>query len=128
MRYALPIIGITAALWYFWPTSNQQYGNARLVTEISTAQEEYKKKSGHYLQTLTSSRLPHYESGTIEQKLGRVVPENIRIDVYRTPDGQEGYQIVEIAADGTETITAFGPEASERTGILKPADKSEFGL
>lgn len=62
------------------------------IDEVITAQENYYKQNGKYLQVLSGSKLPHYEQGTVKDKLGKDIPSGVIIDVYEF-EGKRGYQI-----------------------------------
>lgn len=62
------------------------------VDEVVTAEENYYKQNGKYLQVLSGSKLPHYEQGTVKDKLGKDIPKGFVVDVYEF-EGKQGYQI-----------------------------------
>jgi len=79
-------------------------------------------KYGRYLQVMPGNTLPSYESGSVQAKFGKALPENIRIDVYTSPHGQ-GYQIY-YEENGVAHSVGYGPEAADRTYTIefpKPA-------
>ena len=84
------------------------------IDKIITAQEEYYKINGKYLQIIPNNKLPHYETGTVSDKLGKNVPSNIRIDVYETWDGKRGYQLFYEDANNFYSI-ATGTQSAKRT-------------
>jgi len=86
----------------------------KTTDEIITAEENYFKANGKYLQVLPGNKLPHYETGTVKDKLGKDVPLNIRIDVYETWDKKRGYQI-QYEDDTAYYSIATGTEKVYRT-------------
>jgi hypothetical protein len=97
-------------------------GAAESVGEIGVLEQEYMSKYGRYLQVMPGNTLPSYESGSVQAKFGKALPENIRIDVYEGPHGK-GYQIY-YEEDGVAHSVGYGPEAADRTFTIefpKPA-------
>ena len=45
-------------------------------------------KYGRFLQVMPGNTLPSTESGSVQSKFGKALPENIRIDVYESPHGK----------------------------------------
>jgi IstB-like ATP binding protein len=96
---------------------------AASVSEIATLEQEHMSKYGRYLQVMPGNTLPSYESGSVQAKLGKALPENIRINVYESPHGK-GYQIMYYEEDGVFHSVGYGPEAADRTytfELPKPA-------
>src|SRR3990167_4814721 len=62
------------------------------LEKMEVAQEAYFQTHGKYLQILPDNRLPHYENGTVREKLGKIVAPGYRVDVYRTYKGEHGWQ------------------------------------
>lgn len=85
------------------------------IRGIATIEDSYFARTGKYLQVLPDSRLPHYESGNVADKLGRELPANSIVDVYEAPEGP-GYQ-VRYTDSENEYSVGYGPEAKERTWI-----------
>lgn len=63
------------------------------IQEIHTLQEAYFQEYGTYLQVLENSCLPHYQRGTVAEKLGKKIPEDCSVDIHLYPDGSQGYDI-----------------------------------
>ena len=81
-----------------------------------------RREYGSYLRVLSGNTLPSYESGSVQSKFGKALPENIRIDVYNSPHGL-GYQIY-YEENGVAHSVGYGPEAADRTFTIefpKPA-------
>jgi hypothetical protein len=95
---------------------------AASVGDIASLEQEYMSKYGRYLQVMPGNTLPSTESGSVQSKFGKALPENIRIDVYESPHGK-GYQIY-YEENGVAHSVGYGPEAADRTYTLefpKPA-------
>jgi hypothetical protein len=95
---------------------------AAAVGNIATLEQEYMSKYGRYLQVMPGNTLPSTESGSVQPKFGKALPENIRIDVYNSPHGV-GYQIY-YEENGTAHSIGYGPETADRTYTIefpKPA-------
>jgi hypothetical protein len=85
-------------------------------------EQEHMAKYGRYLQVMPGNTLPSTESGSVQSKFGKALPENIRIDVYESPHGK-GYQIY-YEENGVAHSVGYGPEAADRTFTIefpKPA-------
>ena len=89
------------------------------VTDILIAQQAYFQANGKYLQIKEGNALPHYEAGTVEQKLGKNVPTNIKVDVYAAPTGR-GYQLYYEDAAARYSV-GVGPESASRNYIISKA-------
>jgi len=95
----------------------------KTINEIVSAENAYYAKYGKYLQVMLGNKLPHYETGTIKEKLGKNVPANIVIDVYETVGGEnyqtkyKGYQI-QYEDDTAYYSLGFGIQAKERTWTI----------
>ena len=85
--------------------------------EIAPAEEEYFAKQGKYLQVLAGNRLPHYERGTVAQKLGQNIPADAHVDIYEGPHGK-GFMI-RYTKDGMVYSVGYGPEAKTLTYSYK---------
>lgn len=85
------------------------------INEVITAEESYYKQNGKYLQVLQGSKLPHYEQGTVKDKLGKDIPQGFIIDVYEF-EGKRGYQIRYEDANTFYSV-ATGTEKTDRTWI-----------
>jgi hypothetical protein len=73
-------------------------------------------------QAMLGNTLPSTESGSVQSKFGKALPENVRIDVYNSPHGV-GYQIY-YEENGAAHSIGYGPEAADRTYAIefpKPA-------
>jgi hypothetical protein len=90
---------------------------AASVGEIATLEQEYMAKYGRFLQVMPGNTLPSTESGSVQSKFGKALPENIRIDVYESPHGK-GYQIY-YEENGTAHSVGYGPEAADRTFTIE---------
>jgi hypothetical protein len=86
---------------------------AAAVGDIMTLEQQYMSKYGRYLQVIPGNTLPSTESGSVQSKFGKALPENIRIDVYESPHGK-GYQIT-YEEYGVVHSVGYGPEAGDRT-------------
>ena len=62
--------------------------NPSIEEEIGLLENTYFAKHGKYLQVLPNNKLPDYENGTVQSKLGKTIPDNCSVDVYENP--QEG--------------------------------------
>ncbi|HEY4516867.1 MAG TPA: hypothetical protein VJG64_02875 [Candidatus Paceibacterota bacterium] len=93
---------------------------------IKTLEDTYYLQHGTYLQILYGNLLPTYESGTVAEKLGETIPDNMRVDIYEAPSGP-GYQIIFQLA-GIEYSIGKGPESPRRSYMItlpivaEPAD------
>ena len=95
---------------------------AAAVGDIATLQQDHMAKFGRYLQVMPGNTLRSTETGSVQTKFGKALPENIRIDVYESPHGK-GYQII-YEESGVVRSTGYGPEAGDRTFTIelpKPA-------
>ena len=90
---------------------------AASVGEIATLEQEYIAKYGRYLQVMPGNTLASTESGSVQSKFGKPLPENIRIDVYESPHGK-GYQIY-YEENGVAHSVGYGPEAADRTFTIE---------
>jgi hypothetical protein len=61
--------------------------------------------------------LPSTESGSVQSKFGKALPENVRIDVYNGPHGK-GYQIT-YEENGVVHSVGYGPEAADLTYTIE---------
>src|SRR3990167_7987695 len=61
------------------------------ISEIVSAETEYYQANGKYLQVLKGNKLPHYEKGSVAQKLGKTLPANALVNTYLTPEGNKGF-------------------------------------
>lgn len=95
-------------------------GTSTDISDIPNLETTYRQEHGRYLQVLIGNELPAYESGTVEEKFGTTIPDNVWIDVYDSPAGK-GYQI-KWMEDGAEHSIGFGPEGDERTYSLAGAE------
>ena len=71
---------------------------------------------------MPGNTLPSTESGSVQSKFGKALPEHIRIDVYEGPHGR-GYEI-SYTENGIEHHVGYGSEAADRTYTIelpKPA-------
>lgn len=84
--------------------------------EIAGLEETYRRQTGKYLQIQPGNALPAYESGSVSEKLGKTIPDNMRIDVYEAPQGR-GYQIT-YEEGGILHSIGYGPEAADRTFVI----------
>jgi len=91
---------------------------ATAVAEVSGLEQEYMSKYGRYLQVMPGNTLPSYESGSVQAKFGKTIPESVRIDVYESPHGK-GYQIM-YEENGVFHSVGYGPEAFDRTYTIEP--------
>jgi hypothetical protein len=95
---------------------------AASVSDIMTLEQEHMSKYGRFLQVMPGNTLTSTESGSVQSKFGKALPENIRIDVYNSPHGV-GYQIY-YKENGAAHSVGYGPEAGDRTFTIefpKPA-------
>ena len=100
----------------------EQVSTTAEIGDIPQLEQEYMAKYGRYLQVMPGNTLPTTESGSVQSKFGKVLPENIRIDVYESPHGK-GYQIY-YEESGVAHSVGYGPEAADRTFTIefpKPA-------
>jgi len=84
-----------------------------VADEIANLEETYRRQTGRYLQIMPGNRLPTYETGSVTEKLGKNIPDNVRVDIYEAPGGF-GYQI-SYEENGVVRSVGNGPEASART-------------
>lgn len=92
-------------------------GELNTEAEIEAAQDAYFEQHGKYLQIQKDSKVPEYESGTVEEKVGKKLNKDIVVHVYESPEGK-GYQI--IYPDGSSK--GFGPEEKSRTWDAHPLE------
>jgi hypothetical protein len=76
-------------------------------------EQEHIGRYGRYLQVMPGNTLPSTESGSVQSKFGKALPENIRIDVYNSAHGV-AYQIY-YEENGVVHSFGYGPEAADRT-------------
>lgn len=88
-------------------------GDYNTIEEIVSAEQSYYEKNGEYLQVIKGNTLPKGER--VKDKLGKDIPENVRIDVYENKLGK-GYQIF-YEDDVAYYSIATGSEAVHRTWI-----------
>jgi hypothetical protein len=94
---------------------------AASVEDVMVLEQEYMSKYGRYLHVMPGNTLPAYESGSVQEKLGKTIPENYNVEVYESPHGK-GYQI-SYEENGIVHSVGYGPEAADRTytfELLKP--------
>jgi hypothetical protein len=90
---------------------------AAAVGEIGALEQDYMSKYGRFLQVMPGNTLPSTESGSVQSKFGKALPENIRIDVYNSPHGV-GYQIYYEENSVVHSV-GYGPEAADRTYTIE---------
>lgn len=88
------------------------------VDGIADLENKYIRKNGKYLQVLPGNKLPEYERGIVNARLGDDLPRNYRVDVYESPLGV-GYQVI-YSESGTTYSIGYGPEATDRTYTIQP--------
>ena len=66
---------------------------------------------------MPGNTLPSTESGSLQSKFGKALPENVRIDVYELPHGK-GYQIY-YEENGAAHSVGYGPEAADHTYTIE---------
>lgn len=93
-------------------------GQYTTLTEIEQAEQEYFQNHGRYRQVIKGNINPSYELNTINYDLGKKIPDDMQIDIYRTPDGQEGYRIL-IDTSTQQISVGYGPLMNELTYIKK---------
>jgi hypothetical protein len=84
-----------------------------IIEEIIGLEDTYHSHNGKYLQVLRNNVLPHYESGSVAEKLGKNIAPDAHVDVY---DGPNGKGCVVYYEETTASSTAFyhvgyGPDA-----------------
>lgn len=113
---ALLIVLLGAGVYWYTNRDTTDFGaniSQNTINRIITLQENYKATNGRYLQILEGNKLPHYETGTILNKLGEELPEGVSINIYEGEDGN-GYQICYEDIDA-RTCRGFGPQAATYT-------------
>ncbi len=83
---------------------------------IQQAEENYFKTHQAYFQVLPNNVVPSYETGDVATNLGKSLPPQARIDIYQTPDGSWGYQII-FDSNGVIYSVATGTESTDRTFV-----------
>jgi hypothetical protein len=61
-----------------------------IIEEIAELEDAYYGIHGRYLQVMRNNVLPHYESGSVAEKLGKNIAADAHVDVYDGPRGR-GY-------------------------------------
>jgi hypothetical protein len=129
-------IGICAVTWFLFVDETSFNKINHLVSEVSEVgaptptweelivileaeQETLLQKYGDYIQVSPDGRVLYKGNPVNENKFKNKVPENVQIHVYETPDGQIGFQIVQIE-NGVMKSYAIGPEAADRTYTIDP--------
>ena len=78
------------------------------ITAVKAAQDLYFSQTGKYLPVLEGGVLPIEEKGDVQSKLGISLPSNVRIETYKTPLGQSGYQICTETSTSTSCVNVGG--------------------
>ena len=64
--------------------------------EIIALQNAYIAQHGRPLQIMLNNQLPEYETGTVISKLGKKIPDDVKVSIQQFPDGTWGYIIAKI--------------------------------
>lgn len=117
MKYIFAsMLGITLAISTLVRGDLTPVDSMLVETEVSSLQDSYFDETGKYLQVLKGNRLPTYESGSVEEKLGQPIDNSVEVNVYEGPLGK-GYSMV--YDTGTEIKSVgFGPQSADFTYSL----------
>ena len=113
------LVGITIGSLAFAQVAGFPPETPATITEIEVMQDAYFAKHGKYLQVTRNNKPPHYTT----DKLSKKIPNNMVVNIYETPEGEWGYQIITYNEDRTVISIGFGPQAAKRTyQIFNPDD------
>jgi hypothetical protein len=110
--------------------------DARMETALpllAAKQAEFRGRHGRYCQMLPGRRAAHYDTTSdvsvfdefadkIESRLPLGIDVEISINIYETPDGQHGFELIMTLTDGAERWRRtwnVGPETRRGGGWLK---------
>jgi hypothetical protein len=112
-RYiALLVVAVVAWTGAFF-APEVQFGNKEIVVssfgDIKALQDAHFERTGEYLQ-IVEGKSDGVRTARVD--LGTDVPENITVEKYKTPRGEQGFSVREKTKDGIRSVN-YGPTSEE---------------